>query len=134
MSNKYDPDKLINDITHDRLHGANYLSNAALGVMVALALNANAVDSHELIEQLKTYAKRLIVARPSMAPIPNKLGQLFSLLPESDSMRKTLSPLLEYRNQPDTPFGLQSLREKRGAVSPASFRAHSFFSHGIRKT
>lgn len=92
MSNKYDPDKLINDITHDRLHGANYLSNAALGVMVAIALNA--VDSHELIEQLKTYAKRLIVARPSMAPIPNKLGQLFSLLPESDSLRKTLSPLI----------------------------------------
>ena len=77
----YDPETLLLSITEDRLHGADWLSNAALGAMIALALNASAGDAEELRVSLRNYAREIAEARPSMAPITNKLGMLHSRLP-----------------------------------------------------
>jgi len=82
LSGIYDAEKLIQSIAVDRYHGAEWLSNAALGTMIAIALNASADDADELRETMKSYAKRIAESRPSMTPITNKLGMFYSRLPE----------------------------------------------------
>ena len=82
MSGIYDIDKLMQSIAVDRYHGAEWLSNAALGTMIAVALNASADNADELRGALMGYARRIAESRPSMTPITNKLGILYSRLPE----------------------------------------------------
>jgi translation initiation factor 2B subunit (eIF-2B alpha/beta/delta family) len=82
LSGIYDAEKLMQSIAADRYHGAEWLSNAALGTMVAIALNAGADDADELRETLKSHARRIAESRPSMTPITNKLGMFYSRLPE----------------------------------------------------
>ncbi|MCW4051322.1 MAG: translation initiation factor eIF-2B [Candidatus Bathyarchaeota archaeon] len=82
MSSLYDAEKLVESIALDRFHGADWLSNAALGVMISIALNSKAKDSNELTETMNSYARRMAESRPSMAPIRNKLGTLIMELPE----------------------------------------------------
>jgi len=82
LSGIYDAEKLMRSIAVDRYHGAEWLSNAALGTMVAVALNASAEDADELRGALKSYARRIAESRPSMTPITNKLGMFYSRLPE----------------------------------------------------
>lgn len=88
MSGIYDAEKLIQSIAMDRYHGAEWLSNAALGTMIAIALNASADDADELRETLKSYAKRIAESRPSMTPITNKLGMFYSRLPEGAALNE----------------------------------------------
>ena len=82
MSQLYDPERLLLSIAEDRHHGAEWLSNAALGSMIALALNATAGTADGLREALRSYARRMAESRPSMTPITNKLGMFYSRLPE----------------------------------------------------
>lgn len=82
MSQLYDPERLLLSIAEDRHHGAEWLSNAALGAMIALALNATAGTADGLREALRSYARRMADSRPSMTPITNKLGMFYSRLPE----------------------------------------------------
>ena len=88
MSSIYDAEKLIQSIAVDRYHGAEWLSNAALGTMIAIALNASADDAEELREALKSYARRIAESRPSMTPITNKLGMFYSRLPEGAALNE----------------------------------------------
>ncbi|MCK4702671.1 translation initiation factor eIF-2B [Candidatus Bathyarchaeota archaeon] len=88
MSGIYDAEKLIQSIAMDRYHGAEWLSNAALGTMIAIALNASADDADELRETLKSYARRIAESRPSMTPITNKLGMFYSRLPEGAALNE----------------------------------------------
>lgn len=88
MSSIYDAEKLIQSIAVDRYHGAEWLSNAALGTMIAIALNASADDADELRETLKSYARRIAESRPSMTPITNKLGMFYSRLPEGAALNE----------------------------------------------
>jgi len=82
LSQLYDPERLLLSIAEDRHHGAEWLSNAALGSMIALALNATAGTADGLREALRSYARRMAESRPSMTPITNKLGMFYSRLPE----------------------------------------------------
>lgn len=88
MSSIYDAEKLIQSIAVDRYHGAEWLSNAALGTMIAIALNAGADDADEFREALKSYARRIAESRPSMTPITNKLGMFCSRLPEGAALNE----------------------------------------------
>lgn len=88
MSGIYDAEKLIQSIAMDRYHGAEWLSNAALGTMIAIALNASADDADELRETLKSYARRIAESRPSVTPITNKLGMFYSRLPEGAALNE----------------------------------------------
>jgi len=88
LSGIYDAEKLIQSIAVDRYHGAEWLSNAALGTMIAIALNASADDADELREALKSYARRIAESRPSMTPITNKLGMFYSRLPEGAALNE----------------------------------------------
>ena len=88
MSSIYDAEKLIQSIAVDRYHGAEWLSNAALGTMIAIALNASADDADELRETMKSYARRIAESRPSMTPITNKLGMFYSRLPEGAALNE----------------------------------------------
>ncbi len=82
MSGIYDIEKLMHSIAVDRYHGAEWLSNAALGTMIAFALNASADTADELREALRGYARRIAESRPTMTPITNKLGMFYARLPE----------------------------------------------------
>ena len=86
MSQLYDPERLLLSIAEDRYHGAEWLSNAALGTMIAFALNASADTADELREALRSYARRIAESRPSMTPITNKLGIFYSRLPEGATL------------------------------------------------
>jgi len=88
LSGIYDAEKLMQSIAVDRYHGAEWLSNAALGTMIAIALNAGADDANELREALKSYARRIAESRPSMTPITNKLGMFYSRLPEGAALNE----------------------------------------------
>jgi len=88
LSSIYDAEKLIQSIAVDRYHGAEWLSSAALGTMIAIALNARADDADELREALKSYARRISESRPSMTPITNKLGMFYSRLPEEAALNE----------------------------------------------
>jgi len=88
LSGIYDAEKLMQSIAVDRYHGAEWLSNAALGTMIAIALNAGADDADELREALKSYARRIAESRPSMTPITNKLGMFYSRLPEGAALNE----------------------------------------------
>ena len=82
MSGIYDVEKLMQSIAVDRYHGAEWLSNAALGTMIAVALNASAETAHDLREALRGHARRIAESRPTMTPITNKLGMFYTRLPE----------------------------------------------------
>lgn len=86
MSQLYDPERLLLSIAEDRMHGAEWLSNAALGTMIAYALNASADTVDELREAMRSYARRMAESRPSMTPITNKLGIFYSRLPEGATL------------------------------------------------
>jgi eIF-2B alpha/beta/delta-like uncharacterized protein len=88
LSSIYDAEKLMQSIAVDRYHGAEWLSNAALGTMIAFALNASADDADELRETMKSYARRIAESRPSMTPITNKLGMFYSRLPEGAALNE----------------------------------------------
>jgi len=88
LSQLYDPERLLLSIAEDRYHGAEWLSNAALGTMIAIALNARADDADELREALRSYARRISESRPSMTPITNKLGMFYSRLPEEAALNE----------------------------------------------
>jgi eIF-2B alpha/beta/delta-like uncharacterized protein len=88
LSSLYDPERLLLSIAEDRYHGAEWLSNAALGTMIAIALNASADDADELREIMKNYARRIAESRPSMTPITNKLGMFYSRLPEGAALNE----------------------------------------------
>ena len=86
MSSLYDPERLLLSIAEDRYHGAEWLSNAALGAMIAIAVNASAENAEELRETMKNYARRIVESRPSITPITNKLGIFYSSLPKGTSL------------------------------------------------
>lgn len=84
----YDPRRLIKQIRMDRVHGADWLSNAAVGVIATASLKEPAKTVDELHEILWGYAIELAGCRPSMAPLVNKLGIMFNRLDCIDEIRE----------------------------------------------
>ena len=83
----YDPDQLIKAVEEDNIHGADWLSNAAIGVLVTASLHEKAGDVDVLHERLWDIGIRLAACRPSMAPLANKVGYLFSELDKVDNLK-----------------------------------------------
>jgi eIF-2B alpha/beta/delta-like uncharacterized protein len=83
----YNPARLIEAIRTDNVHGADWLSNAAVSVIATASLKEPAKTVDELHERLWGYAIELAGCRPSMAPLVNKLGVLFSRLDGIDDIR-----------------------------------------------
>ncbi len=84
----YDPKLLISQIRDDQVHGADWLSNAAVSVIATASLKESAKTVDELHETLWSYAIELAGCRPSMAPLVNKLGIMFSRLDGVDDIRE----------------------------------------------
>ncbi len=83
----YDPDQLIQVIEEDNIHGADWLSNAAIGVLITASLRETASDVDVLHERLWDMGIRLAACRPSMAPLANKVGYLFSELDKVNTLK-----------------------------------------------
>jgi eIF-2B alpha/beta/delta-like uncharacterized protein len=71
-----DVEKRIRAIRDDRAHGASWLAVSALDVLKAIAEDAPADSSTQLLSILRDKAKELIEVRPSMAPITNLVARL----------------------------------------------------------
>lgn len=84
----YNPGRLIESIRTDNVHGADWLSNAAVSVIATASLKEPATSVDDLHEKLWGYAIELAGSRPSMAPLVNKLGALFSRLDGIDDLRE----------------------------------------------
>jgi len=66
----------IQEIKDDRTHGASWLARQALGALMAAAQMSEAKTNAQLLDELKSVARALIEARPSMASIANSVGRL----------------------------------------------------------
>ena len=88
----YNPDKLIDVIAEDHIHGADWLSNAAIGVLITASLKEDTESVDVLHEHLWDIGLRLASTRPSMTVLSNKIGYLFN---ELDGV----SSLEEYRSR-----------------------------------
>ena len=84
----YNPARVIESIRTDNVHGADWLSNAAVSVIATASLKEPATSVDDLHEKLWGYAIELAGSRPSMAPLVNKLGVLFSRLDGIDDLRE----------------------------------------------
>jgi translation initiation factor eIF-2B subunit delta len=84
----YNPEKLIQVIEEDNIHGADWLSNAAIGVLITASLREEASDVDVLHERLWDIGIRLAASRPSMAPLANKIGYLFSELDKIPTLKE----------------------------------------------
>ncbi len=84
----YNPARVIESIRTDSVHGADWLSNAAISVIATASLKEPATSVDDLHEKLWRYAIELAGSRPSMAPLVNKLGVLFSRLDGIDDLRE----------------------------------------------
>ena len=88
----YNPDKLIQVIEEDHIHGADWLSNAAIGVLITASLREEAESIDVLHEKLWDIGVKLAGTRPSMSSQANKIGYLFNELDK-------VSELKEYRSK-----------------------------------
>jgi translation initiation factor eIF-2B subunit delta len=88
----YNPDKLIQIIEEDHIHGADWLSNAAIGVLITASLHEKADNVELLHNKLWDIGVKLASTRPSMASLTNKISYLFNQLCK-------VSELSEYRSK-----------------------------------
>ena len=76
---------MIEKIREDRVHGASWLSRAAVGVLVS-ASKFEADDSKQTLNILFNISKRLVNIRPSMAPLANIVATLMHEIREGRTM------------------------------------------------
>ena len=81
---KIELEKMIESLVEDRVHGADWLSDEALRIMKEVSLYAPADTAVELNSVLKAAAGRLVLARPSMASLTNKLSKFMFEVQESE--------------------------------------------------
>ena len=91
----YNPDKLIQVIEEDNIHGADWLSNAAIGVLITASLREEADSVDMLHEKLWSIGVKLASTRPSMASLANKIGYLFNELDKVSELKSYRSKVSE---------------------------------------
>ena len=91
----YNPDKLIQVIEEDNIHGADWLSNAAIGVLITASLREEADSVDMLHEKLWSIGVKLASTRPSMASLANKIGYLFNELDKVSELKAYRSKVSE---------------------------------------
>jgi eIF-2B alpha/beta/delta-like uncharacterized protein len=75
LSKNKDLDDLLEEIKNDTTHGADYISNLALKVMIHLASKEYS-ESDDLMRDIRFYAREIIELRPSMSPLTSKIIEL----------------------------------------------------------
>jgi len=65
----------IDAIRLDRIHGASWLSREALAVLKLAAERSQATSSDDLLAEMRDAARKLMAARPAMAPITNAVSR-----------------------------------------------------------
>ena len=91
----YNPDKFIQVIEEDHIHGADWLSNAAIGVLITASLREEADSVDMLHEKLWSIGVKLASTRPSMASLANKIGYLFNELDKVSDLKSYRSKVSE---------------------------------------
>jgi translation initiation factor 2B subunit (eIF-2B alpha/beta/delta family) len=94
----YNPEILIQDIAQDHIHGADWLSNEAVRVLIKASLLEEADRIDVIHECLWDIGVRLANTRPSMASIANKIGYLFNELDKVASLKEYRSKVSEVGN------------------------------------
>lgn len=129
----YNPDKLIQVIEEDHIHGADWLSNAAIGVLITASLREDADSVDMLHEKLWDIGVRLASSRPSMASLANKIGFLFNEL-------DNVSGLREYRSKV-TQIGTEIINSSKTNkrliaqhLKSVAIDAHSVFTYSYSGT
>jgi ribose 1,5-bisphosphate isomerase len=69
---------LIDEIKDDRTHGASQLARQAVNVLKVAAERGQAGSAEELLLELRVVGKRLMAARPAMAPLFNIISRFLS--------------------------------------------------------
>lgn len=78
--------ELINEISNDQTHGAEYLSIRSLRNIKRIALEVPQEDAEELLCLLKQSAAEIAESKSGMSPLNNRLAKLFYDLPRTDSL------------------------------------------------
>lgn len=73
---------LIDEIKHDRIHGASELATQAVRVLNTAAERSQADSVEPFLVEQKEIGQRLMSARPAMAPLFNIINQFLSAVSE----------------------------------------------------
>jgi translation initiation factor 2B subunit (eIF-2B alpha/beta/delta family) len=95
----YNPEIHIQNIAKNHIHGADWLSNEAIRILIK-ANSIEKADSADVIhERLWDIGVRLANTRPSMSSIANKIGYLFNELDKVDTLNEYRSRFSEIGNK-----------------------------------
>jgi translation initiation factor eIF-2B subunit delta len=95
----YDQYNLVKGIEEDKVHGAEWLSNEAIKLLLKASRNEQTNNINEVKQKIWNLSLQLVKSRPSMAPMANKIGYLLHKL-------DNIIDLAEYRVSIDN-FGLE---------------------------
>ncbi len=84
----------VEDLAHDKVHGASYLGRRAIDLVAEATRVSNAMTLDELFRDILSVASRLRSAQPSMANMRNLIGKL---LYDIDLKRQNSGSVIEFR-------------------------------------
>jgi eIF-2B alpha/beta/delta-like uncharacterized protein len=76
MTTHPDIDRLINAVRDDKTHGASELARQSLDVLRLAAVNSQAAGVAQFKAEIQEVARRLMSARPAMAPVYNAVKRV----------------------------------------------------------
>ena len=85
--------QLLEEIRHDKVHSASWLSLRAIGALRLAAGKSDARTAADLLSELKAVARDLAEARPAMAPIANLVAQWYSEVAQGPEVDNSLDSL-----------------------------------------
>ena len=85
--------QLLEEIHHDKVHSASWLSLRAIGALRLAAGKSDARTAADLLSELKAVARDLAEARPAMAPIANLVAQWYSEVAQGPEVDDSLDSL-----------------------------------------
>jgi len=85
--------QLLEEIRHDKVHSASWLSLRAVGALRLAAGKSSARTTADFLDELKAVARELAEARPAMAPIANLVAQWYSEVVQVPEGDRGLDPL-----------------------------------------
>ena len=84
----YNPEIHIKNIAKNHIHGADWLSNEAIRILIKASSIEKADRADVIHERLWDIGVRLAKTRPSMSSIANKIGYLFNELDKVDTLNE----------------------------------------------
>jgi translation initiation factor 2B subunit (eIF-2B alpha/beta/delta family) len=85
--------QILEEIRHDQVHSASWLSLRAVGALRLAAGKSSARTTADFLDELKAVARELAEARPAMAPIANLVAQWYSEVVQVPEGDRDLDPL-----------------------------------------